>query len=274
MNTQPNPNLEERLQEVARRFQYPPTPDVSGAVMKRFESGIRSRARLRSAWVGGISLLVLMLAVLFAVPGVRAEIIRFFQVGVVRIFPPVSTLTAEPSMPGMPPIDTPGTDTSSSVTLIPGTTESLYTITVLGLAGETSLEDAQASLPFSIRLPEYPADLGAPDRVFLQEEAGMVILVWTDRDNPDDVRLSLHEFGPEGFIVSKYEPHVIQETQVNGNYAVWTRGPHMLQMTDGEYEFRRLVEGNTLIWEKGGLTYRLETDLTLEEALEVAESLE
>jgi hypothetical protein len=49
--------------------------------MRRLESGSRPEARLRSAWVV-TGLLVLVLAVLFAVPGVRAEIIRFFQVGV------------------------------------------------------------------------------------------------------------------------------------------------------------------------------------------------
>jgi hypothetical protein len=33
------------------------------------------------------------------------------------------------------------------------------------------------------------------------------------------------------------------------------------------------VNGNTLIWEDGGTTYRLETDAPLDEALRIAESL-
>jgi hypothetical protein len=37
---------------------------------------------------------------------------------------------------------------------------------------------------------------------------------------------------------------------------------------------RRLVEGNVLIWFENGLTYRLESDLSLEETVRVAESLE
>jgi hypothetical protein len=36
---------------------------------------------------------------------------------------------------------------------------------------------------------------------------------------------------------------------------------------------RRLVEGNTLIWEANGITYRLESHLSLEDALRIAESL-
>jgi len=36
----------------------------------------------------------------------------------------------------------------------------------------------------------------------------------------------------------------------------------------------RLVNGHVLIWENGEVTYRLETDLSMEEAVKIAESLE
>jgi hypothetical protein len=38
-------------------------------------------------------------------------------------------------------------------------------------------------------------------------------------------------------------------------------------------DMRRLVEGNVLVWEQDGLTYRLETKLSLSEAVKIAESL-
>ena len=101
----------------------------------------------------------------------------------------------------------------------------------------------------------------------------MVILVWSDPDNPDIARLSLHEIGPGSVIIGKFEPHVIQETQVNGNYAVWVQGPYLIQLTNDTYNWRRLVAGNTLIWEEEDITYRLESDLTLEETIRIAESL-
>jgi hypothetical protein len=274
MNPNPNQSPDERLKEAARRFRYPPTPDVTGAVIERLESGSRPRARLRSAWAV-TSLLVLLLVILFAVPGVRAEIIRFLQVGVVRIFPAAPTLTALPSLPQMPVTATPavvstGTATSPSNTPY----EPLYVITLSDMAGETTLEAARANLPFPIRLPGYPDDIGAPERVFLQENGSMVILVWTDPADPHKARLSLHEIGPGGILVGKFEPRVIQETQVNGRYAVWVQGPYLVQLTNGSIEFRRTVEGNTLIWEENGITYRLETDLPLDEATKIAESLE
>lgn len=280
MNMQTSPIPEEHLKRVVQRFQYPSTPDVAGAVMERLEGGSRPRARaerhrsiqLRSAWVV-TGLLVLALAVLFAVPDVRAEIIRFFQVGVVRIFPSAPTQTAEPSVPQLPTTATPIADFPGTATPASDSNEPRHTVTISGLAGETSLFNARGSLPFPIRLPAYPTDLGRPDRVFLQEEGGMVILVWTDPADSEYARLSLHEISPGTVVLSKYQPRVIQETRVDGNYAVWVQGPYLVQLNSGSYVFRRTVEGNTLIWEEDEITYRLESNLTLEETIRIAESL-
>jgi hypothetical protein len=172
---------------------------------------------------------------------------------------------------------TPATVVSNTETPQPGFTPYIspaHLVTFADIAGETTLEAAQARSPFPIRLPAYPADLGLPDKVFMQEDGPMVILVWSDAANPDKARLSLHEVGPGSILVRKFEPHVIRETQVNGQYAVWAEGPYLVQLTNGNYDFRRTVQGNTLIWQENEVTYRLETDLNLEEAVRIAESLE
>jgi hypothetical protein len=39
-------------------------------------------------------------------------------------------------------------------------------------------------------------------------------------------------------------------------------------------DIRRLIDGHVLIWEEDGITYRLETGVTLEEAVKIAESLQ
>jgi len=274
MNTPSNRPSDEYLKEAARRFLYPPTPDVTGAVIKRLESGSRPQTRMRSAWAVA-SLLILLLVILFAVPGVRAEIVRFFQVGVVRIFPAAPTQTGLPSLPQMPLTATPAAILSTTATPRPDDTPygPPHEVTIADIAGETTLEQAQDRVSFPIRLPAFPADLAAPDQVFLQENNLMVILVWSDPADPQKARLSLHEIGAGSMLVGKFEPRVIQETQVNGRYAVWVEGPYLVELTNRSIEFRRMVEGNTLIWEEQGITYRLETDLTLEEAIHIAESL-
>ncbi len=75
---------------------------------------------------------------------------------------------------------------------------------------------------------------------------------------------------------------VITETQVNTQRALWLTGaPHVLVTLDRNgqplLDFERPVNANTLIWETGdfdtGVTYRLETSLSLAEAIKFAESL-
>ena len=62
--------------------------------------------------------------------------------------------------------------------------------------------------------------------------------------------------------------------EVNGQRAIWTVGPYPLRLYNGDIEFTRLIKGHVLIWQEGDITYRLETDLSLEEAVKIAESLQ
>jgi hypothetical protein len=139
------------------------------------------------------------------------------------------------------------------------------------------LADAREETGFPVRLPAYPPDLGPPDRVFLQNPGGpMLVLVWLEPGQPDQVRLSLHQFGP-GTFAQKFEPELVEETTVNGQRALWTEGPYLLQILRNgrvDLDLTRLVSGHVLIWVEGDITYRLETDLPLEEAVRIAESLE
>lgn len=276
MKPSPNHPTDKRLHQLARHFQYPQTPDVTVSVLKRLNSGNRTRGIARSAWAIASTLILLLVAILFAVPGVRAEIVRFFQVGVVRIFPAPVTETAMPSLPGLPTTATPAV--AVPLTATPGAENTSSTpmpeLSVAVIAGETSLEAAQSRLPFPVRLPSYPPDLGYPERVFLQDDDTMVILVWTEQDDPQKARLSLQEIGPGSVLIRKFAPRVIQETQVNGHYAVWAEGPYLVELSNGSFELQKIVAGNTLIWEESEITYRLETNLTLEEAVHIAESLE
>jgi hypothetical protein len=102
--------------------------------------------------------------------------------------------------------------------------------------------------------------------------AQVVILAWTDETAPDTVTLSLYQMAEDAYF-AKIEPRVIEETEVNGQPAIWAEGPYVLLNRSGEREFRRLVEGSVLIWTDGAVTYRLETALGLSEARRIAESL-
>jgi len=202
------------------------------------------------------------------VPQVRAAIIEFIQIGIVRIFPQNVQPTTEAITTATPGVLTPPTAT-------PGESPPLLISFLDQIAGETKLANAQETAPYPILLPTYPADWGQPNHVYIQDAEGvMTILIWVDPGQPEHVTLSLH-FIPEGsWAINKFGPVEIQETEVNGRRAISAVGPYPLIMRDGRLQVERLIDGHVLIWEDGEITYRLETDLPIEEAIKIAESLE
>ncbi|HYF12560.1 MAG TPA: hypothetical protein VEC09_09675 [Actinomycetota bacterium] len=60
------------------------------------------------------------------------------------------------------------------------------------------------------------------------------------------------------------------EIVLDGGRAFWIHAPHELLVVTDHGDERFLIEGNVLIWERGDVTYRLETSLPLAEALAVA----
>ncbi len=271
MNTSASKHLEKQLRAAARGLKYPRTPDVSRLVRFKLTRPPLSRTRLILRIVAVTA--VILLALALAVPQVRAQLAGFFQIGVIRIFP-----FQPPTAAGF--AEVPLTATSVNVGINPAPTAVVATSTtdnmpsaLHGLAGLTTLDQAQKLTGFRIQLPAYPKDLGAPDFVFYQDQIKMLVLAWRDPGDPQKIRLSLHELLPGSGIVNKYQPVIVQETAVNGNHAIWAEGPYLIQVTSGDYELRRIVEGHSLIWEQAGITYRLETDLPLEDAVRIAESI-
>ena len=248
--------FENRLRTIANGMDYPRTPDIAGSVAARLHSPTRPRFSLkRLAW--SLTIVFVLLSSLMLIPTVRAAIIEFIQIGIVRIFP----------QPVEPTVEVIATAT-------PGEASPLPILFLDQIAGETKLSSAQQTAPYPILLPTYPSDLGQPSHVYVQDADGaMTILVWTDPGQPELVTMSLH-FIPAGhWAINKFGPVTIQETEVNGQRAIWAVGPYPLLMQNGNIQVERLIDGHVLIWVDGDITYRLETDLGLEEAIKVAESL-
>lgn len=257
--------FENRIRSLAQGMDYPRTPDIAGVVTARLHTSLRPRFFPRAlAW--SLMTLLILIASLMLIPPARAAILEFIQIGVVRIFRTQST-PLPPLNPQAPSIQVP-------VTATPLPTEQPLIPILRNLSGEMTLEQAQKRVKYPILLPSYPPDLGKPDYVFVQDADGeMTILVWLDPQKPGQVLMSLHFLPAGSWAIKKTEPTVIEETHVNGNYAVWTTGPYMLRLTNGAMELTRLIEGHVLIWENGNITYRLETSLELQEAVRIVESL-
>ena len=259
---QPQHPLEARLLRAAGQFPYPATPDLAGSIQQITQSAPTGRIPSRLAWAALV--LVIVASVLLAVPPVRAAVLEVLRFGAVRIF--LIEPTPVPTLP--PPTDGHAARPMATPRPTPTPLASL-----LDLAGETTLAEAEAQVDFPIRLPGYPPDLGPPDQVFLQDFDGpLLVLVWLAPGQPARVRLSLHQLGP-GTFAGKGAPTVIEETSVNDKPALWLEGEHLLTLRNGNFGPRRLVYGHVLLWAEDQITYRLETDLTLEEAVRVAESV-
>jgi hypothetical protein len=268
-------NFEAQLRSIANRMEYPQTPDIAGAVGARLRQPTRSRfisklfvsaQRRRLAW--SLTLAFILLSSLMLIPPARAAILEFIQIGVVRIFRAEPTPIAPPQ--SVPPMQMP-------VTATPAATEMPQVLIPLleRLAGEMTLEDAQARLSYPLLLPSYPAELGPPDRIFVQDADGpMTIMVWLDPQDPGEIQMSLHFLPPDSWAIKKVEPTMIEETRVDGIYAIWAVGPYPLRYKNGDLDFTRMIDGHVLIWQDSEITYRLETELPLEEAIKIAESLQ
>jgi hypothetical protein len=266
---------DERLRRVASSLDYPPTPDIARAVRVRLASdGLRAASRRTSggpmrrlAWVALAVLAVGLLAVL-VVPEAQAFVRALLRIGSIEI------VVATPT-----PIETPGSaSTISPVTATPVAGAGAGT-PAAGLGGDTTLEAAQQRVNFPILVPSYPPDLGEPQIVFARDLNGpMAVLGWRGPEQGDHVRMALYELSSDAIARKLVQQStILEETTVRGNQALWLQGPHLLEFMDpgsaSGLDALRIDESTVLLWEEGIVTYRLESTLSLQEAVRVAESL-
>jgi hypothetical protein len=179
----------------------------------------------------------------------------------------------------------------------------------LDVSGETGLYKLDTYAGFKLEVPaivDIP-ELIAPDRIYLQSDEGMgktVIMAWYTPGRTDDLRMVMMQGTWDDSIdamntqVTKH----LQTTTIRGNSAEWiaentysialaqhpsdlhryeaqwVEGPQYMYVntTDGKTELAArsfIANSHTLAWQVDGIKYRLETDLPLEDAIQVAESM-
>ena len=278
--------LEDALFRLGREIEYPPTPAIAARV--RSELGRTTQAPIVAPWrlslnprvfIAVAVAIFLALVLLFAFPDAREAVAQFLGLRGLRIFYVTPTPTAQPTFtprPGITPSETPRATPTRTPTFIP-----------FSLCCETTLADAQQRARFKLLLPQNDQ----PTKVYYQrvyDNGEQVVMVFGDPQNP---RFTLYQaqrwvYGKivdSGVFGKGMQPQTkIGEARVNGNRALWFSGaPHVVMVLDehGEpiYSTEQTVNANTLVWETGdpdfGIIYRLETKLSLDEAVRIAESL-
>ncbi len=132
-----------------------------------------------------------------------------------------------------------------------------------------ALDEAVALVAFDV---VAPAELGTPDGVAVSADRRVLSMSWNGTADGD---LRLDQFdGRLDYTVIKTTPGV-RFTSVGDDAALWFDAPHevVILAPDGtrRAETARLA-GRTLVWERDGTTIRLEGDLALGRALEIARS--
>jgi hypothetical protein len=241
-------DLERALLALGRELAVPDAPDLVPAVRERLEP----RGERRGAWFAGrrrgaLAVAIGVLAVLgatLAVPDARSALFRFLSIGGERI-----ELVEE--LPDIQPLEE----------------------IELTLGERVTLAEARARSDFDLRELEE-----TPDRVYLGDRG----TVWFLYGDPANVRLLVAQtpllmVDEPGILKKLAREAQIEEVSVGGARGVFLSGPpHFLFLIDANGQVveasARLAE-DVLIWDVGGVAYRLEGDFERDEALQLARSL-
>jgi hypothetical protein len=138
------------------------------------------------------------------------------------------------------------------------------------VAATTTVEQATALVSFT---PVVPAELGPPAGAEVSADRRVLSMSWaTDRDGT--VRLDQFDGGVD-YSFAKTSPGV-RYTEVGSVSALWFEEPHEVVVLNADgtrrFETARLA-GHTLIWQHGATALRLEADVSMTRAIEIAESV-
>ena len=236
------PELETRLRGLAPDVAFPATPPLAESVVAQLDERPARRswiARRRLAIAVAV-VLAAFAAVLAASPGARSAFLELFGIEGATVY----------RVERAPDVDRFGP-------LVPGEA--------------VSLAEARRSVPFAVVVPDTG---GRPvERVFLDRTSGAVSFVYCCPE------LILTEFRGEAvpFVQKLAGPEVrIEQVTVDGAPGIWLEGAHAVIYRDASGIVREdatRVANKVLLWERGGVTFRLEGDLDRDEALKLAHEL-
>jgi hypothetical protein len=271
------------LAEAVATVDYPATPDLRGAVVAAVRRD--EHARRVTPWarnrrlIGAVAAAVIALIALLAVPASRDAVAEFFGLVEGQKFEALPLPEEPPSAPsaeGRPLVLPTPFRVATSTPTAEATSVAVPASTppppppIFELVRPSTLLAAAEALGYA---PALPIGAGEPLEVFLIDFSGQgaVVLRYESFD-------LWQTDGPGSFGKGSPADTVIEVTQVADTQGYWIEGERrILRFLDERGDevpgSRREVNRNTLVWRTAASFYRLEGDLTREQAIEIAESL-
>lgn len=232
--------LEAALMQLGAEIDFPPTPDLRSSVLERAQAP--GRRWWPSAWPRAAALAV-----------VATLLVAATAAALVLVLPGLR-ITTVPTVP---------------------TAEAVASRLALG-----------EPIPAGTVRAGVPAALGPPDEAYVIGDHEVLSLVYLADDELPElagsgigllVQVIDGELDRERVEKLVAEGATVSPVEVRGDAGFWIEGPpHLVRYTDPEGRERsqrtRLV-GDTLVWERGGVLYRIESGLGLDGTLRIAESI-
>jgi len=265
------PDLEQRLQDIAAHIEWPATPQLAARVASHLPSAWGDRAAKRpgwglssaqNRWVQAAAAVLLIVAALLAYAPSRDAFASWVNL---HVF--IQRVHQLPTPSPLP---------SGSLG------------ERLGLGRPTTLDAAQHAVSWRVT---PPSSLGSPDEVYLQQPPdgpalGEVTLVYGSRPGvPVSAQTGVSVVVTEArgkvdqnFFGKMLGPDTtLEQVTVAGHAGYWIAGqPHVFFFDDANGNFRsetmRLAT-NTLIFDDNGTIARIEGNLTMAQALQIAASM-
>ncbi|CAN5554657.1 hypothetical protein BH09CHL1_BH09CHL1_02950 [soil metagenome] len=253
--------LNERLHDLSRQVLFPPTPRIAAAVVRSISSEPRAASHRtpfdRSRFLLWTAvLLVFVAATIAAVPSTRHAVARWLDVPGIHI-----SWTDEDKRP----------DVQTEIRL--------------GLGDQVSLESVAKLADFAI---EQPATMTA-DEVYYSAatDSGLVSFVYFASDDlpaveGTDIGLLITQFDADPNSVwankSLFGGRAMDVVRIDGIEGMWIPDTHIITIQPvGAGELTDPLSrstGSVLIWNRDGVTYRIEGTLSRDAMLAIAESME
>jgi hypothetical protein len=289
-----DPELELVLRRLGEQIAYPPTPPLAAAMRRSLLApGRRQPARWRQFAVA-LAAIVIAVLLLAASPALRTAVagrlgLRGITIHQVPVVPTAPTALPLPAVAPAAATALPQPTAAPTATSVP-VGERLH------LGERLAVAQGAQRVAFPVLIP---AALGPPDEVYVLLETdtaapgtspappgGLVTLVYRPRPNlpavaETGVGLLLGEFQgstDQVFISKMAGPGTqIVPVSVAGQPGFWLTGqPHEFLYRDAggvAHQQTLRLAGNTLIWERGDLTLRLEAGVDEATALRIAASV-